>query len=171
MSIQPPSDIVLDVAQAADPLKSAAAAQRLMRLSASDSASGNFSGVLENLPPMTDNSVNLRNRLQGGSGPGTPVAATDARSKAYKGLEALIFQNLFETTLPHDSSLGNGMAGGVWRSMMAEQLAKQIVNVVDLGVIPKSGSANGVEAKPLFAQATLAQTMVKTDSKKAGSSS
>lgn len=144
MSIQPPSDIVLDVAQAADPVKSLAAAQRLTKLSPSDGAGDGFSGVLENLAPLTDNSASLRSRLNvmGGSG---SSAATDARTKAYKGLEALIFQNLFETTLPHDTSLGPGMAGDVWRSMMAEQLSKQIANVVDLGLMPKSPASHKIE--------------------------
>ncbi len=149
MSIQPPSDIVLDVAQAADPVKSMAATQRLTQIAAPNGSSGDFSGVLENLAPALDNAANLRTQLglMGGS-PGIGHGDQgDARTKAYKGLEALIFQNLFETTLPHDESLGQGMAGDVWRSMLAEQLGKQTANIIDLGLLPKSGppeSAKGL---------------------------
>jgi hypothetical protein len=74
------------------------------------------------------------------------LSPEDARTKAYKGLEALVFQNLFETTLPHDESLGSGMAGNVWRSMMAEQLGKQTAKLVDLGLFPKTGSAHDHQA-------------------------
>lgn len=141
MSIQPPSDIVLDVSQAADPAKSMAASQRLVQMGAPD---GDFSGVLETLSPPLENTADLRTRLgmMGGS-PGIGHAdPTDARTRAYKGLEALVFQNLFETTLPHDTTLGSGMAGDVWRSMLAEQLGKQTAKMIDLGLVPKSKAAH-----------------------------
>lgn len=145
MSIQPPSDIVLDVAQAADPVKSMAATQRLMRIAGPDTASGDFSEVLENVSTPPNNAANLRTRLNfmGGSPGINQLGPADAQTKAYKGLEALIFQNLFETTLPHDESLGPGMAGDVWRSMLAEQLGKQTANMIDLGIFPKAGTAHG----------------------------
>jgi peptidoglycan hydrolase FlgJ len=148
VSIQPPSDIVLDVAQAADPVKSTAATQRLTQMSVLDGTSGDFSGVLKNLSVPLDNTANLRTRLGliGGSPGGTSASnAADARTKAYKGLAALIFQNLFETTLPHDASMGKGMAGDVWRSMLAEQLGKQTADVVDLGLLPKIKTAHNLD--------------------------
>ena len=149
MSIQPPSDIVLDVAQAADPVKSMAATQRLTQMAGPGAASEDFSGVLENVSVPLDNTANLRSRLNliGGSSGGAGTSGpADARTKAYQGLEALILQNLFETSLPHDESLGGGMAGDVWRSMMAEQLGKQTAKVVDLKLFPKTGSAHEPEA-------------------------
>ncbi len=145
MSIQPPSDIVLDVAQAADPLKSMAATQKLMRAAASDPSEQGFGDVMENVSaPMAD-AANAQSRLgfmSVGSGSAHP-GPVDAKTKAYKGLEALVFQNLFETTLPHDESLGTGMAGDVWRSMLAEQLGKQTANVIDLGLFPKTSGSQG----------------------------
>ncbi len=144
MSIQPPSDIVLDVAQAADPVKSMAAAQKLMRMSApAETASAGFSDVLGNMAaPADDHLANLRGRLSLPEGT-ADAAASDARTKAYKGMEALVLQNLFEETLPKDDSVifGKGMAGNVWRSMLAEQLSKQMVKVVDLGLFPKPAAA------------------------------
>ncbi len=144
MSIQPPSDIVLDVAQAADPAKSMAAAQRLMRAGPPEDANAGFSTVLEKVSVPLDNNANLRTQLElmGNHSPFGRTATEDTRTKAYKGLEALVFQNLFETTLPHDESLGSGMAGNVWRSMMAEQLGKQAAKMIDLGLFPKTDAAH-----------------------------
>ncbi len=155
MSIQPPSDIVLDVAQAADPLKSMAAAQKLMRATATDPSNEGFGEVLENVSAPTGD-ANLQSRLGFMSvapGAGHP-SAVDPKTKAYKGLEALIFQNLFETTLPHDESLGAGMAGDVWRSMMAEQLGKQAANVIDLGLFPKTKASHASAAGNSLPNAT-----------------
>jgi hypothetical protein len=160
VSIQPPSDIVLDVAQAADPVKSMAATQRLVRMTAPDVSGDDFSGVLENVAVPLDNTANLRTRLglmSGTQGVGH-AGPTDAQTKAYKGLEALVFQNLFETTLPHDESLGEGMAGGVWRSMMAEQLGKQTANMIDLGLFPKSDAAHAPAMVKTLSQGTADKT-------------
>ncbi len=71
-----------------------------------------------------------------GAGSARALAPVDARTKAYKGLEQLVLQRLVETMLPKDADdmFGHGTAGGVWRSMLAEQLAKQIGKSVDLGL-------------------------------------
>jgi len=145
VSIQPPSDIVLDVAQAADPVKSMAATQKLLRASSPDGTGAAFSNVLEDVTMPPDNTANLKTQLglMNARASMTQTAnAEDTRTKAYQGLETLIFQNLFETTLPHDSSLGSGMAGDIWRSMMAEQLAKQSAKMIDLGLFPKAEGAH-----------------------------
>ncbi len=174
MSIQPPSDIVLDVAQAADPVKSMAATQRLMRPASPDDPSANFSNALEKASVPLDNTANLKTQL-GLMGTPTSVShlnSADARTKAYKGLEALVFQNLFETTLPRDESLGSGMAGNVWRSMMAEQLGKQAAKMIDLGLFPKSDAAHDHRAlKALPHRSTPEASSITTDTEPVGSSS
>jgi len=144
VSIQPPSDIVLDVAQAADPTKSYEAAQRLARIGATDPSGAAFSGIMQGASPLShaDPLAGIGGRI--GSAPG-PMnlrmnVADDPQAKAFKGLQALIFQNLFEVALPHDSTMGEGMAADTYRSMMAEQLGKQMSEVVDLGIMPKTGS-------------------------------
>ncbi len=74
-----------------------------------------------------------------------PVPMND-QAKAYKGLEELVLQRLVEVMLPKEDSgvFGGGTAGDVWRSMLAEQLAKQIGKSVDLGL----GKTGGRRALP-----------------------
>lgn len=135
MSITPASDIVLDVATAADPARSAAATARLARLTKGEQPSGtDFAEVVE------------AKRLElvashGGStlvpGAGAPTTRRrDARAEAVKGLEQLVLQRLVEAMLPKETGtlFGRGTAGEVWRSMLAQQLAAQIGSGVDLGV-------------------------------------
>jgi hypothetical protein len=86
-----------------------------------------------------------------GDGRGSPeiLPREDARTKAYKGLEQLVLKNLVENMLPKDSGVvfGNGTAGDIWRSFLADQLAAEVGKTVDLGVVKKpmtvSNSAAG----------------------------
>lgn len=139
MSIKPPSDLLLDVVRAADPATSAAAAERLAKIAASGGKSDPaFSEVLNEVAAPSAHPTNP---------PGQSVAAppsrfsgapVDANKKAYQGLEALLLQNLVETMMPDGSDLfGQGEAGTVWRSMLAEQLGTSLSKKVDLGIAPK----------------------------------
>jgi peptidoglycan hydrolase FlgJ len=134
VSISPVSDIVLDVAMAADPAKSRAATEKLSSgETVSQVQSGTFESTLKNtVARMPDAWKNH----------GTPSLAaagvlhqTNASTRAYKGLEQLVLKNLVESMLPKESPtlFGSGTAGDIWRSMLADQLACNISNVVDLG--------------------------------------
>ncbi len=141
MSIKPPSDLLLDVVRAADPATSAAAAERLAKIAAdagkSDPA---FSEVLNEVgapPPSPVNSA-----AQVAVAPAMPQRFSsppiDADKKAYQGLEALLLQNLVATMLPEGSEIfGEGSAGMIWRSMLAEQLGTDLAKKIDLGITPK----------------------------------
>jgi hypothetical protein len=161
VSIQPPSDIVLDVAQAADPAKSMAATQKLLRGAAPGDVDTAFSNVMENVSVPMDKTASLKTQLglmNARTALNQTSNADDVRTKAYQGLEALVFQNLFETTLPHDTSLGDGMAGNVWRSMMAEQLGKQTAKMIDLGLFPKADGAHASELHKSLRQKAVTDT-------------
>lgn len=140
MSINPVSDIVLDVARAADPGKILAATERLGRLG-STGPSADFAGLIG---PVDAPDSQLRSRLALMSGKAAPAPAfpLDDRAKVYKGVEQLLLQRLVETMLPKEDSgvFGGGTAAEVWRSMLAEQLAKQVGATVDLGL----GNAAGI---------------------------
>lgn len=134
MSISPISDVVLDVAMAADPVKHRAAIEKL--------ATGNgvsrverdgFGGVLKNAfasVPVSPNGSGIPSLA-----PSKLPKPPDAGTKAYKGLEQLLLKNLVETLLPKNSSVlfGSNTAGEVWHSMLADQLAHEFGKTVDLG--------------------------------------
>lgn len=163
MSIKPVSDIVLDVARAADPIKSFAAAEKLARLGpAEQGANNSFAtllgaskiGAAANIGPADPRS---QIALNGGS-PVAKLGQMDARTKAYKGLEQLLLQNLVENMLPKESSavFGSGSAGDIWRSMLAEQLAAQVGKTVDLGLFkattPAAAAMRSIKPSALLEQ-------------------
>jgi hypothetical protein len=78
----------------------------------------------------------------GGAVPPTRLPATDPHLKVYKGLEALLLQNLVDNMLPKDATdyFGTGSAGEIWRSMLAEQLGKRLSDRIDLGLAAKTES-------------------------------
>lgn len=135
MSITPLSDIVLDVARAVDPVRSAAATARLVRLAQAEAGSGpsfeQFAETTRPTPaepsiaatPVTSRSARTQPRI-------------DTRADAVKGLEQLVLQELVDSMLPEQGGtiFGGGSAGDVWRSMLSRQLAAQIGSVVDLGM-------------------------------------
>jgi hypothetical protein len=135
VSISPASDIVLDVARAADPARSELATARLVRLARGDAASTtDFAGLVEaQRREPVDTHVGAAWGL--GEGP-RMLQRPDSRTKAIDGLEQMILQKLVEAMLPKETGtlFGRGTGGEVWRSMLAEQLAAQIGSVMDLGV-------------------------------------
>lgn len=135
MSIRPPSDIILDVAQAAGPAKAHAAIEKLISGTAQtgeDSAT-DFTTALEAIKGV-----------RRGPGPfalgpmpsAYQSAAPDAGTKAYEGLEQLVLKGLLETMLPKDAGtiFGRGAAGDIWRSMLADELAAGLGRTIDLGL-------------------------------------
>lgn len=50
--------------------------------------------------------------------------------------EALLMQNFIEAMLPKDADnvFGSGIAGGFWRSMLAEKLAMELAHAGTLGI-------------------------------------
>ena len=136
MAISPPSDIVNDVARAADPTRYQAAAQRLLEgASAVDGAS--FEDAVKAVsgqPLMTSGAdvYTLRNSLRNDAESGS-VAKT---KKAHQEFEAYILQTFVESMLPKDAenTYGKGNAGSIWKSMMAEQIGAQISKVGGIGI-------------------------------------
>ncbi|EKF17127.1 rod-binding protein [Nitratireductor pacificus] len=115
MAISPPGDIVLNVVRAADPAKAAAARARL---EAHAGTAANFSATFE--------SASLRSAR----------SADSARPEAETKFEAMILQNFLQTLLPEDTTAlyGEGMAGEMWRSMLAEKLGDTLAAQGGLGI-------------------------------------
>jgi flagellar protein FlgJ len=135
VSITPASDIVLEVARAADPARSATATARLARLAKGEPASGATFAELVDADRPERLEAQCDSALAPGGGARTKQRP-DTRADAVKGLEKLVLQKLVEAMLPKETGtlFGRGTSGEVWRSMLAEQLAAQIGSSVDLGV-------------------------------------
>jgi peptidoglycan hydrolase FlgJ len=143
LSINPPSDIVLGVANAADPQKLREAAAQLARAggvsagadavsaAASPSAAARITAARAKAvfdpPPPASRSQAVK-----------PPAKTDVKpeQEPYKKFEAFMLQTFVEAMLPKDAPnvFGSGPAGNIWRSMLAEHLANEIARGTSFGI-------------------------------------
>ncbi|WP_417674548.1 rod-binding protein [Roseibium sp.] len=123
MAIAPPSDLVLDVVRAADPVERSVAAGKLQRLAAVGYADG--SGFRSAI----DDTMSSSFRANGSAG------ATGSKSPAEK-FEALVLHQFVETMLPDDAGdvFGKGATGEIWKSMLAEQVANQMAASGGIGI-------------------------------------
>ncbi len=147
MSIAPPSDIILDVAQAADPVRLQAASAKLARIAAEGGVPADFDAALKQIgsdaPPPTGlaNSTLARSVLAGSShrlaGSGSP----------YQKFEAVVLQNFVQNILPKDENLfGDAASADICRSMLAEQLANQLASSGKIGIAARIEAAHGARA-------------------------
>lgn len=139
MAIQPPSDLVLDVSRAADPLEYRASVEKLRNAQSavraanlemsgngfSDMAKTGDSASTSSLPGQYANQVKIKEK-----------SANADHTEAYKKFEAFMLQsfiqNMFTTDTP--SVFGKGQAGEYWKSMMAESMAKEVADRGGIGV-------------------------------------
>ncbi len=140
MAISPPSDLLLDVARAADPAKVREATAKLARLAADpSSANEGFGKALA--AAKADRPVAPAPYAASASPVLVPGTAGSLRASAqpktdtYRKFEAVLLQNFVESMLPKDDeTFGDAASAGIYRSMMAEQLANQIANAGGIGI-------------------------------------
>jgi flagellar protein FlgJ len=135
VSIKPPSDILLDVARAADPAKSTAAVERLTRLGADGGVDdvqfrdvlGKVNAPRSSLPAIAE--LRFANMQP-------EKAKETAQTKAYQGFTALLLENLVDNMMPDDDDgfFGSEAGAGEWRSMLAQELGTSLSKSVDLGI-------------------------------------
>ena len=157
MSISPPSDIVLDVARAADPTRYQVAADRLAKMSSTAPAEP-FSETLDSLASDT--------RSTSIPAPSRPISHTDssaAARKAYQGFETMTLQTFIEAAMPEDDSAvyGSGTAGSVWKSMLSEQIANQMAKSGGVGIATEL-ARHAMSALKAPATSDVAPTVVST---------
>jgi flagellar protein FlgJ len=161
VSINPPSDIVLDVARASDPREYRAAVDRLKQLggaeAATDASAAGASAATESFSvPLPASAQTTSQPAQTQTAPETagsePAASNTASAQfaaatkgasdnsksaaAYQKFEAFLLQTFVEAMLPKDASevYGSGTAGDIWRSMFAEHIANELAESAKLGI-------------------------------------
>ncbi|MFF8800943.1 MULTISPECIES: rod-binding protein [unclassified Methylobacterium] len=131
MSITPPSDIIMDVARAADPARYQEAAAKLSQpgdpaafASAADEAARE-AGLSTHLP------LDVHGTLTGLKNDTARTGAADP----YRKFEGQVIQQFVEAMLPKaETVFGNGNAGGIWKSMLSEQIGQQIAKTGGIGI-------------------------------------
>lgn len=189
MAISPPSDIILDVARAADPERLKVATAKLDRLADTAgtafaelmpavSEAGNALTALADTAPVNDPAPSApfdlhraRLRLQNETATATRMDATaatagDHRSKALEGFEAMVLSTFIGSMLPEGAEdvYGSGTAGDIWKSMLSDQLGKQMAKAGGIGIadhlmaghVPKlDAGTTGASPSPLRLAALL----------------
>jgi peptidoglycan hydrolase FlgJ len=134
MAINPGSDLLIDALQAAEPQQAKAAAGRLSSL-----AVDNGSTAAAFNEAMAAESTGLQGAASKGPFKVTVRSQATVIPKSahpYRQFEATMLKSFFDMMLPHDAKAvyGKGLAGDVWRSMLAESLATTVANGQGVGV-------------------------------------
>ncbi|WP_407527427.1 rod-binding protein [Methylobacterium oryzisoli] len=133
MSIKPPSDIVLDVARAADPARLQEAAAKLQAPGTPVDPAA-FADAVRAVGGSTHMPLDARGTMTAAQ---TDTAVSGPRGAGpYRQFEAFVIQHFVEAMLPQKagSVFGKGMAGKYWKSMLAEQIGGQIAKAGGLGI-------------------------------------
>ncbi len=137
MAFNPRTDVVLEVASAADPSRASLAAERLNALAGSNAPAADFAANLDRAAASASaaraplsNGADARSRLS--QAPGGPDKLHQAKTQ----FEAMMLSSFVGEMLPKDTAevFGQGMAGDMWRSMLAEQVSMQIAKSGKLGL-------------------------------------
>ena len=163
MAISPPSDLLLDVARAADPAKVREATAKLARLAADPSfANEGFGKALAaakvDKPGASAPASATKSPVLLPGTAGSLRAAAQPKTDTYKKFEAVLLQNFVESMLPKDDeTFGDAASAGIYRSMMAEQLANQIANAGGIGIAKAIEKAHPAVAHKTAASAPAVQ--------------
>jgi len=127
MAINPPSDLVMDVARAADPQAYRLAAERLKSISASTGPVGADTDTGSNFVSFSESLASgVRFTPQGAS----------TVNPAYRKFEAFMLQSFVQSMFTSDTTatFGKGIAGEYWKSMMAEAMANKMADTGGVGI-------------------------------------
>jgi len=161
LAISPPSDIILDVAKAVEPSGIQAARAALANRTASAAPAGTFS--------LTEADIT--------GGVARQPDKTSAADASMKKFEAMVLQTFIGNMMPKntESVYGKGMAGDMWKSMMAEHLANQVAEAGGIGIaktvmrdhyikdeqiVPVSGVSGGPDKAALDEQMSQATALI-----------
>jgi flagellar protein FlgJ len=144
VSISPPSDILLGVAKAADPKKYRQAVEKLARASGSTAVEAETALTAAIGDAATASSMPARATRVASAEPAAGRIASafrldqvaKAKKDPGKDFEAFFLQTAIESMLPKDSKalFGTGPAGDIWKSMLAEHIAKELAQSTSFGI-------------------------------------
>ncbi|WP_442582357.1 rod-binding protein [Mesorhizobium sp. ASY16-5R] len=134
MAISPPSDIVLDVARAVEPSGLDAASAALARRTGAVAPTG------------TDAAFSVGSPSAAGA---TRDAGKTGQADAFRKFESVVLQTFVQTMLPKDAEqvFGKGLAGDMWKSMMAGKIADVMTERGGIGIASHLLSDHYVEGK------------------------
>jgi flagellar protein FlgJ len=173
MAISPPSDIVLDVVQAADPSRYQEAAGRLRQLAPAGAEP--FGDVLEEVaskaplpyaaepaPQMPFDAASAITRIRSDRAQAHRAAGGDGAVEAYRGFEAMAMTTFVEAMLPQqaNSVFGSGTAGQIWKSMLAQQIGAQVAQAGGIGIAAQVEGAQAARAAASDLNAAAAGAIV-----------
>jgi len=150
MAIQPPSDIILDVARNADSKREAAAVRRLEALAAGSNAGGaDFASALEHVN-ATQNPSPQTLFAAGASGAHRANRSSmggDRSAQVAQDFEASILGSFVNEMMPKEASAvyGQGVGGDIWRSMLSEQVGRQLAKSGTLGLARRLFATHPIE--------------------------
>ena len=144
MSIAPPSDIIFDVAQAADPQRLQAATTKLNALAtASGGASVDFQTLLASAAARPA-AAGVPRPPASSPLPSGHATTLNPQMSPYRKFEAVLLQTFVQEMLPKDAHLfGDAASGDAVRSMLAEQLADQLAKSGRIGIARMIEKAHG----------------------------
>ena len=138
MAIDASSDIVLEVAKAADPTRAAAVAQRLNALSGAAGAdAADFADTLAATAPAAASGPSAADARARFAAAADAADADDQKTAKVKTeFESVMLNSFVSEMLPKDAStvFGQGLAGDMWKSMLADQVSRQIAKSGALGI-------------------------------------
>lgn len=131
MAISPPSDIVMDVVNAADPTRLQEAQDKLRAQTATLAAA-----QLNREDRGFSTDVASLDRASGIRASAKQSSKDERTPETYRKFEAMVLQNFLKYMMPSDASdvYGGGMAGDIWKSMSAEQIANAIAKRGGIGI-------------------------------------
>lgn len=136
MSIAPPSDIIMDVAQAADPARRQAAVAKLAAQAAAQGGTPPvaFDAALGTATPSlgVKTDASLRFSPLAGAGRSQSLAV---HGSPYQKFESVLLKNFVESIMPKDTELfGDAASADMCRSMFAEKIADQLAKSGRFGI-------------------------------------
>jgi peptidoglycan hydrolase FlgJ len=152
VAIVPPTDLVLDVARAANPDAYRVAAERLARLRASQPSTEVFMPQAAPAPANRTQSTDpaVATTSPASANPTSTGGSPRRRLDPYGQFEAFVLQSFVQSMLPKNAAnvFGKGSAGEFWKSMLAEKMGDELARSGQVGIARRLAAGPSHPAQP-----------------------